>query len=73
MVSGARVVRVLWVCVASPLLMGGGEHWGCIRVRSGVSNSAGRASSKRFLFLIMPKRRDWARSVSESISDFNRL
>jgi hypothetical protein len=31
------------------------------------------ASTKRFLFLIMPKRRDRAKSVSESSGDLNRL
>ena len=32
----------------------------------------GRTSTKRFLFLIMPKRRDLAKSVSESSNDLNR-
>ena len=31
-----------------------------------------RASTKRFLFLMMPKRRDWAKSVSESSNDLNK-
>ena len=30
------------------------------------------ASTKRFLFLIMPKRRDYAMSVSASSNDFNK-
>ena len=31
----------------------------------------GRASPKRSLFLMMPKGRDWAKSVSESNNDLN--
>jgi len=79
--SGARVLRVLCMCVcvcvcAGPLLMGGMMvRWGCIRVCSVVYNSAapGRASTKHTLFLMMPKRREWAKSVSESGSDLNKL
>ena len=32
----------------------------------------GMAYTKRFLFLMMLKRRDWAKSVTESNSDLNK-
>ena len=37
----------------------------------GLLSLLGRASTKRFLFLIMPRRRDCAKSVIESRSDLN--
>ncbi len=33
----------------------------------------GTASTRRFLFLMMPRRRDYARSVIESRGDLNRV
>ena len=47
-------------------------RWGWDRVCLVSIYPPGRASTKRFLFRMMPKRREWARSVSESSSDLNR-
>jgi hypothetical protein len=41
----------------------------CVRLLSTLD----RASTKRFLFLIMPRRRGCAKSVIESRSDLNRV
>ena len=57
--SGARAVRVMCVCMAAPSLW---AVWVCV---GDVFECAlwwltplGRASTKRFLILMMPKRRD---------------
>jgi hypothetical protein len=72
-VSGTRVVRVLFVWVATPwcvaACMCDGVAAECARVRL---MTLGRAPTKRFLFLIMPKRRDYAKSVSASNNDLNK-
>jgi len=72
--SEARVVRVLcgWVatpcCVAACVCVGVAAE--CARVRL---MSPGSASTKRFMFLIIPQRRDSAaKSVSASRSDSKR-
>ncbi len=74
MLSGARVVRVMCVCAVAPCWW---AAWVCI----GVASECARwwmtplcsSSTRRFLFLMMPKRRDSAKSVSESISNLNKL
>ena len=50
--------------------VGVGDATECVRLRVTPPESA---SAKRFLFLIMPLRRDCAKSASGSNSDFNRL
>ena len=71
--SGAFVVRVLLIFMAAPCCCAawrrvGGGTW-CGRLLSPL----GRASTRRFLFLMMPRRRDCAKSVIEFRIDFNRL
>jgi hypothetical protein len=70
--TGTRVVRVLcvWVaapcCVAACVCVGVATEYGRLRLMA-----PGSASNKRFLFIIMPKRRDCAKSVSASNDDLN--
>ena len=68
--SGTRVVRVLCVWVATPSCVAAcvcvGVAAECARVRL---IAPGNAFTKRFMFLIMPKRRDCAKSVSASNND----
>ena len=63
--SGSRMTRVLCVWVAASCCVAACECGGvaaeCARWRL---TAPGSASTKRFLFLIMPKRRDCAKSVS---------
>ena len=72
MLSGTRVVRVLcaWVatpcCVAACVCVGLAAE--CARVRL-IARS--NASTKRFMFLIMPKRQDYAKSASAPSIDLN--
>ena len=72
-ISGTRVVQVLCVWVVVPYCLAVCECLGatadCTRCRLMHSGSA---STKRFLFLSMRKRRKCAKSVSESISDLNK-
>ncbi len=59
LLSGARAVRVLCVCVVVPCCWAArvcvGDAFECARWWLTLP---GRASTKRFLFLMMPKRRD---------------
>ena len=62
------------MCVGSyPLLCGGmycvGVAAECARVHL---MALGSVSTKRFMFIIMAKRRDYARSASASINDLNK-
>ena len=70
--SGTRVVRILCVSVATPCCVAAcvcvGVAAECVRLRLMVHGSA---STKRFMFLIMPKRQDCAKLVSASSNDFN--
>ena len=61
------------LCVGGyPMLCGNVcVHRGCDRVCSVACMAPSSASIKRFLLLIMPKRRDCAKSVSASIIDLN--
>ena len=72
--SGIRCVRVLYVCVADPCCETACE---CDMLAAECALmlllSPGSASIRRFLFLMMPIRRDCARSVRESSSDLNRM
>ena len=72
--SGARVVCALCVCVAAPCCW---AACGCVGDASECSrhwlNPPGRASTRRFVFLLVPIRRDWAMSVSESSNDLNKV
>jgi hypothetical protein len=71
--SGTRVVRVLCVWVATPccvtVCVCVGVAAECARVRL---IAHGSDSTKRFLFLIMPKRRECAKLLSASIGDLNK-
>ena len=68
--SGARIVRVLcaWVaapcCVATYVFVGVAAE--CVRLRL---MAPGTASTKRFLLLMISRRRDCAKSVSASNND----
>ena len=70
--SGTRVVRVVCVWVVTPCRVAAcvcvGVAAKCARLRL---LALGSASTQRFMFLIMPKRRDCAKSVSASIIDLN--
>ena len=70
--SGTRVVRVLCVWVATPCCV---AACGCVRVAVTCARlrlmAPGSASIKRFMFLIMPKRRDCAKLMSASNNDLN--
>ena len=65
--SGTRVVRVLCVRVATPCCVAAcvcvGDAAECARLRL---MARGSASTRRFLFVIMPNRRYCAKSVSAS-------
>ena len=72
--SGTRMVRVLCVCrVVSCCVTA------CVRDMSASECALmlllfpGRASTVCFLLLMMPMRRDCAKSVRESINDLNRM
>ena len=71
--SETRIVRVLCVRVATPCCVAAfvcvGVAVECARLRLTAPDSA---STKRFLFLIMPKRRDCAKTVKASSNDLNR-
>ncbi len=49
-------------------MVGAGDATGCARIRT-----IALVYTKRFLFLMMPKKRDCAKSVSESNSDLDRV
>jgi hypothetical protein len=70
---GNRVVRVLCVWVATPCCVAAcvcvGVAAECTRMRL---MAHGSASTSCFMFLIMPKRRDCAKSVSASSNNLNR-
>ena len=70
--SGIRVVRVLCMAMAAPWCAAAGMCVGvateCARLRL---TAPGSASNKRFLFLIMHKRRDSAKTVCASNNDLN--
>jgi hypothetical protein len=71
--SGARDVRVLCVCVDVSCFvtaLGARASAECARLRLTVP---GRQSTKRFLLFILAKRRDCAKSVLESSNDLNRM
>ncbi len=74
--SGIRVVRVLCVWVATPLCVAACVCFGfaveCARLRLMALGSASTKRFLRFMFLIMPKRQDCAKSVSAFSNDFNR-
>ena len=65
--SGTRVVRILCMVMATPCCaaacVGVGDAAECARLRL---TAHGSACTKRFVFLIMPKRRDYGKSVSAS-------
>jgi hypothetical protein len=71
-VSETRVVRVLCLWVATPCSV---SACVCVWVATECARvrliAHGSASTKRFLFLMMPKRRGTAKSVSAFISDLN--
>ena len=68
-----RVVRVLCVRVATPCCVAACVCVGIAAECAWLRLMAhGSASTKCFLFLIMPKRLDCARSVSASNDDLNR-
>ena len=68
--SGTRVVRVLCVWVATPYCVAACASVGVAAECAPLRLMApGSASTKRFLFLIIPKRRDRAKSVSASNND----
>jgi len=71
--SGTRVARVLRVWMATPCCVAAcvcvGVAAECARLRL---MALGSASTKRFMVLLMPKRRDCAKSVSASNNDLNR-
>jgi len=64
--SGTRVVRILCVVVATPHCM---AAYVCVGVAAECARlyltAHGRPSTKRFMFLIMPNRRDCAKSANE--------
>ena len=70
--SGTRVLRVQCMWVATPYYMAACVYVGvsaeCAWWRLMAPSSA---STKCFMFLIMPKRRDYAKSVSASRHDLN--
>jgi len=70
--SGTRVVRVLCIVMATPLCaaayVGVGDATECARLRLTAPSSA---YTRRCIFVIMPKRRDRAKSVSASNNDLN--
>ena len=72
--SGIRCVRVLCVCVAVPCCETACE---CDMLAAECALMLllfpGSVSIRRFLFLIMPRRRDCAKSVRESNNDLNRM
>ena len=72
--SGTRIVRVLCVCVVPPCWraadVGARDATECARCRL---TSHVTISTKRFLFLTIPIRRNCAKFVSESNKDLNRL
>ncbi len=71
--SGTRVVRVLWVvmaapcCVAACVCVGVAAECDWLRL-----TAPGSASIKRFLFLIMSKMQDCLKSASAPIIDLNK-
>ena len=72
--SGTRVVRILFVRVATLCCRAAKEGDGvAVEFDRRRLNSPGSTSTKRFLLLIMPKRRDCTKSARESRSDLNRL
>ena len=70
---GTRVPWVLCVVMAAPYCAAArvcvGVAAKCARLRL---TAPGSASTKRFMFLILPKRRDYAKSVSASSKDLNK-
>ncbi len=72
--SGTRVVRVLWVVMSAPCCVAAcvcvGVAAECARLR--LLTALGCASTKCFLFLIMSKRRDCAKAVSAPSIDLKR-
>jgi hypothetical protein len=72
--SGTRIVRVLCVCVATLCCRVAGVSAGdaaeCARWRL---TAHGSASTKRFLCIMMPMKRDCAKSVRESNNDLTML
>jgi hypothetical protein len=72
MIPGTRVVRVLCVVMAAPCSVVAcvcvGVVAQCARLRP---TAPGSASTKRFLFFIMHKRRDCTKSASEPNIDLN--
>ena len=73
-IFGTRVVSVLCMYVATPCYraagIGVGDATECVPWRL---TSPSSASTKRFLFLVMPMRQDCAKTTSASGSDLNRL
>jgi hypothetical protein len=72
MLSGNRVVWILSMVMDAPCCE---VACGCVGVAAECARerltAPCSASSKRLLILIMPKRRDYARSVSASSNDLN--
>ena len=70
--SGTRVVRVLRMVMATRLYA---AAFVCVGVAAEFARlrltTPGSASTKHFLLLIMPNRRDCAKSVSASNDDLN--
>ena len=65
--SGTRVVRVLCVCVAVPCCETACAFDVAAEFALLLLHFPGSVSIRRFLFLMMPMRRDCAKSVRESI------
>ncbi len=72
--SGTRVVRVMYVWLAVSC---GVTGRGCVVSAAECALMLllfpGSVSIRRFLLLMMPRRRDCAKSVRESSSDLNRV
>ena len=71
--SGILCVRFLWVCVAVPCCETGWSDESAVECALMLLLFPGSVSIRRFLFLIMPRRRDCAKSVRESNNDLNRV
>ncbi len=71
-IPGTRVVRVLCVVMAAPCSV---VACVCVEVEAKCARfrltAPGSASTKRFLLLIIPMRRDYDRSVNVSSNDLN--
>ena len=71
--SGIRCVRVRWVCVAVPCCETAWSDESAVECALMLLLFPGSVAIRRFLFLIMPRRRDCDKSVRESNNDLKRM